>query len=178
DHDTSRQLVPELRREDQPTLVVQPRSVGAEKHGPTPLWCCPPGADRTPRSRHKAPLYSTPLHPQWKTSRTWRFPSKEVQVRSRGDRWRGDARRQPDSVSRVRGADSRTDSCRSRLPFSAHVTDAFVHGYRRLRHRRYARWRTLASVTTPSPDPSLPLRTKLAATVSRGVGALSRATER
>jgi len=33
-------------------------------------------------------------------------------------------------------------------------------------------------VTAPSPNPSLPLRTKIAATVSRGVGALSRATRR
>src|SRR6266498_177371 len=74
DHDTSRQLIAELRRKDQPPLVVETRGVRAEEHRPNPLpqrfaVCLSTRAGRPPRSGsprpcHCAPLYSTSLHPQ------------------------------------------------------------------------------------------------------------------
>ena len=71
DHDTTRQLVAELRRKDQPALVVETRSVGAQKHRTHPLAPCvrparmlgrgPPGPAK-PSGSANAP-HCTPLPP-------------------------------------------------------------------------------------------------------------------
>src|SRR3954468_681627 len=57
DHEPSRQLVAELRREDQPALLVEPRRVGAEEHR-SPPWT----PSVSPQSATVPPLPSTLLH--------------------------------------------------------------------------------------------------------------------
>src|SRR5829696_7066738 len=64
DHDALRQLVPELGRQEQPALVVEPWRVGAEEHGPTsarPVEVSYDAGGR-PLVLHRAPPYPTSPH--------------------------------------------------------------------------------------------------------------------
>src|SRR5690606_10275369 len=83
DHHASREFVSKLGRKDEPTLVVQARGMGAEKHRPHPhaprlapqtyalidsvTEPSPPKQRHPSRVRHCAPPYSTSHHFQSKT---------------------------------------------------------------------------------------------------------------
>src|SRR5215469_1015468 len=91
-HQTVRQLIPVLRWQDHPALVVKPRSVGAEKHRPSPPLS--PGPLRPTEGHGRALLLPTAHHctPQSSTvnhldGQEWVNCSTNQEVSCGGERW-------------------------------------------------------------------------------------------